>query len=116
MWKYAVRCETRAACCIEWVTMTMAIGLLQLIDQVLDARGGDRVERRARLVHEDDFRLDGDRARDAQALLLAARQAGAGLCQAILDFVPQARRAAGWCTRVSSRSARPRARPCMRGP
>ena len=42
-------------------------------------RGGDRVERRARLVHQDHLGLDGDGAGDAQALLLAAGEAGAGL-------------------------------------
>jgi hypothetical protein len=50
------------------------IALAQLVDQLLDARGGDRVERRAGLVHQDDFGIDGDGARDAQALLLAAGQ------------------------------------------
>ena len=65
--------------------------LPQLVDQFLDLGGGDRVERRARLVHQDDFRRNGDRARDAQALLLAAGQAGAGLRQPVLDLVPQRR-------------------------
>ena len=73
-------CETRAACCIEWVTMTMREVLPQLVDQLLDPGGGDRVERRARLVHQDDFRVDRDRAGDAQPLLLAAGEPGAGLC------------------------------------
>src|SRR5262249_17294237 len=54
-----------------------------------DARGRDRVERRARLVHEDHFRLHGDGARDAQALLLAAREPGAWTGQAGLDLVPE---------------------------
>src|SRR5262245_24237470 len=64
--------------------------LAQLVDQLLDARGRDRVERRARLVHQDDFRRDRDRARDAQALLLAAGKPGAGLREAVLRLVPQA--------------------------
>ena len=40
---------------------------------------------------------DRDRACDAQALLLAARQAGAGFVQPVLHLVPQARLAAGAC-------------------
>ena len=63
------------------------------VDQLLDDRGRDRVERRAGLVHQQDFRLRRDRARDAQALLLAAGQTGAGLLQAVLDLVPQIRSA-----------------------
>ena len=44
---------------------------LDLLHQVLDLRGGDRVQRRARLVHQQHLGLDGDGAGDAQALLLA---------------------------------------------
>ena len=40
----------------------------------------DRVERRARLVHEDHLGLDGDGAGDAQALLLAAGEARRRRC------------------------------------
>src|SRR5215472_7316611 len=65
------------------------VGLAQLIDQVLDARGGDRIERRARLVHEYHLRLHGDGARNAEALLLAPRESGAGAAEAILDLFPQ---------------------------
>ena len=43
----------------------------------------------ARLVHQQHLRLDGDRAGDAQPLLLAAGQAGARLAQPVLDLVPQ---------------------------
>src|SRR5690606_39169384 len=62
----------------------------QLGDQLLDARGGDGIEGRAGLVHEDHLGADGDGAGDAQALLLAAGKAGAGLVEAILDLVPEA--------------------------
>src|SRR4051812_41370999 len=54
------------------------VALLELLDELLDAQRGDGVEGRARLVHEDDLGFDGDRARDAQALLLAAGEADAG--------------------------------------
>ena len=79
-------------------------------------RGGDRVERRARLVHQDHFRADGDGARDAQALLLAAGEAGARLVQAVLDLVPQAGALLQARRTISSSSALSLARPWMRGP
>src|SRR4051812_17260861 len=44
--------------------------VLQLEDEILDRTGRDRVERRTGLVHQDHLRLDGDRTRDAQTLLL----------------------------------------------
>ncbi len=113
----AVRCETRAACCIEWVTMTIVKLVAQLVDQFLDLGGRDRIERRAGLVHQDDFRADGNGARDAQTLLLAARKTGARLLQAILHLVPQDQR---FCRLVSTICVelrlRLRASPWMRGP
>src|SRR5919197_3701686 len=63
---------------------------LELVDELLDLQRGDRVERREGLVHEDDVGLDRDRTGDAQALLLAARQADPGLAQPVLDLIPQA--------------------------
>src|SRR5690606_13805191 len=39
---------------------------LELQDQLLDLRGGDRIERGARLVHEHDLGLHRDRACDAE--------------------------------------------------
>src|SRR5581483_12265077 len=45
---------------------------LQLENQLLDPRRRDGVEGRAWLVHQQHLRLDGQGARDAQALLLAA--------------------------------------------
>ena len=65
------------------------VAAAQLVDQLLDLGGGDRVERRARLVHQDDFGIDRDRAGDAQPLLLAARQRGAAVAEPVLDLVPQ---------------------------
>src|SRR3954454_19964319 len=59
--------------------------LLELGDEVLDGQRRDRVERRGGLVHEQDLGLDRRGAGDAQALLLAAGEAGAGLAQAVLD-------------------------------
>ena len=51
----------------------------------------DRVDRRARLVHEDDVGLGGDAARDAEPLLLPAREGDAGLAELVLDLVPERR-------------------------
>src|SRR4051812_37126735 len=62
--------------------------LSQLEHQVLDPPGGDRVEGRAGLVHEDHVGLGGQRASDAQSLLLATGHAeGVGL-EPVLDLVP----------------------------
>src|SRR3954452_13706726 len=66
------------------------VALLELGDELLDTKRRDRVQRRARLVHEDHLGLDRDGAGDAQALLLAARQADARLREAVLDLLPQA--------------------------
>src|ERR1043165_4441234 len=67
------------------------VGLLQIPDQLLDLRRGDRIERRGRLVHQQDLRIDRQRAGDAQPLLLAARERERRLVQAVLHLVPQRR-------------------------
>ena len=79
----------REACCMLWVTIAIVKLLLQLPDQVLDRERRNRVERRAGLVHQQHLGLDRDRAGDAEALLLAAGEAGAGLVEAVLDLVPE---------------------------
>ena len=53
--------------------------------------GRDRVERRARLVHQDHVGLDREAARDAQPLLLPARERVRRLLELVLDLVPRAR-------------------------
>ena len=64
----------------------------QLENQVLDLGSGDGIEGRGGLVHQQDFRVDGQGAGDAEALLLAAGEAGAGfLLQIVLDLVPERR-------------------------
>src|SRR5580704_10818468 len=52
-----------------------AIVRFKLGDQLFDALGGDRVERRGWLVEQQDFGPDGDRPGNAQALLLTAGEA-----------------------------------------
>ena len=58
-------------------------------DHVLDFRRGDRVEGGGGLVEEEDFRLGGQGAGDAQALLLAAGELDGRLVQPVFDFVPE---------------------------
>src|SRR3954471_4337776 len=65
--------------------------LLELEHELLDLQRGDRVERRRGLVHDDHLGLHGDRPGDAQALLLAAAEADAGLAEAVLDLLPESR-------------------------
>jgi hypothetical protein len=48
--------------------------ILQAHELVLHLAADQRVERRERLVEEPELRLDGERAGDADALLLAAGQ------------------------------------------
>ena len=62
--------------------MTMVQLLLSWKMQVFDLRGGDGIERGAGLVEQEHFRVDGQGARDAQALLLAAGEAVGGLVAA----------------------------------
>ena len=57
-------------------------------DEVLDLGGGDRIERRAGLVHQQDVGLDRKGAGDAQPLLLTSRKAQGALMEPILDDVP----------------------------
>src|SRR5207302_2652234 len=60
-----------------------------LVDELLDALGRDRVERRGGLVKEQDLGLDRDRARDAEALLLTARETEPALLELVLDLIPE---------------------------
>src|SRR6185437_2800742 len=61
----------------------------QFIDQLLDLGGRDRIERRARLVEQDDLGAGRHGARDAQTLLLSAGERQARLAQLVLDLAPQ---------------------------
>jgi len=65
------------------------VPLLQFLHQLLDPMGRDWVERRARLVHQQHRRFGSDRARDTEALLLAAGQGEAAGIQLVLNLVPQ---------------------------
>ena len=83
--------ETRAACCMLCVTITIVKSLLELVQQLLDPLGALRVERRGRLVEQDH-------------LGLAARWCAR--CRAAAAARPRAR--SRW--RAAGPSPRPRAR------
>ena len=63
--------------------------LLELADQFLNFRRGDRIEGGTGFVHQDDLRFHGERARDAEPLLLAAGQSVAADVQPIFHFLPE---------------------------
>src|SRR5438270_1738056 len=63
--------------------------LFQLPDQLFDFGGRDRVERGARLVHQNDLRFDREGTRDAKPLLLTAGKSVAADVQPVFDFVPE---------------------------
>src|SRR6266568_716393 len=65
------------------------VPLLQLLDQLLDLQGRDRVEGRGRLVHQDHLRLDRDGPGDAEPLLLAAGEFHGVRPQPVLHLVPE---------------------------
>ena len=58
--------------------------------QVFHDTSGDRVEGAAGLVEQEDFGFERQGARQAQALLLAAREGESGGVEAVFHFVPQA--------------------------
>ena len=70
-----------------------AVVVFQLCDQFLDALGRERVQRRRRLVEQQDLRLHRDGACNAQPLLLPAREAEPALPELVLDLVPECRTA-----------------------
>src|ERR1041385_1006930 len=51
------------------------IGVSKLVDELLDARRRDGIERGTRLVHEENLRFERNGTRNAQPLLLAAGEA-----------------------------------------
>ena len=94
---------------------------LQLVDQLLDLQRADRVERGGRLVEQDHLRPHRDGARDAQPLLLAARQAHRRAGRAGPSPRPTARRGSATIRRArpsptwtAARAASRRRRCCRR--
>ena len=80
---------TRAACCMLWVTMTIVHWSFNADQQIFDLGGGDRIERRAGLVEQQHFRIHGQRARNAEPLLLAAGERVGRFVQFVLHLIPQ---------------------------
>src|SRR5579863_2427570 len=66
------------------------IPLFELEDQLFNFSRRNRIERRTGLVHQQNLRLNCQRAGNAQPLLLAAGKAGSGfLVGLVLHFAPQ---------------------------
>src|SRR5579862_2714857 len=63
--------------------------VLKLEDEILDLCRGDGVERGARFVEQQNFRIYRQGAGDAQTLLLAAGESIGRLMQLVLDLFPQ---------------------------
>src|SRR5262249_24626154 len=63
--------------------------VLQVVHQLLDRGRRDGVERGRRLVEQEHLRLDRDRARDAQPLLLAAGERERALLEPVLHLLPE---------------------------
>src|ERR1700682_3084941 len=60
-----------------------------LSNELFDLEGRNWVQRRARLVHQQQRRIDRDGTSDAEPLLLTAGEADGRLVETVLDFVPQ---------------------------
>ena len=67
-----------------------AIVLPNLVNKLFNPRRCNGVKGRAGLVHQDDFGIDRNGARNAQALLLAARKTGAGMVEPVLHLFKEA--------------------------
>ena len=86
-----MRCETRAACCMLWVTMTIVkrsrSSWISSSIFAVEIGSSAEVGSSSRMISGPN----GDRARDAQALLLAARERQGARVELVLDLVPQRR-------------------------
>ena len=65
------------------------VALLELEQGLLDLGGRDRIEGRGRLVEQQNVRLVGEGARDAQPLLLAAGKVEGGVVEPVPDLFPE---------------------------
>jgi len=71
------------------LTIAIVYCVFQCLDQFLNFCRGNRIQRRAGLVHQYDLRFDRESAGDAQTLLLATGQSVCVGFQPVFDFVPQ---------------------------
>lgn len=60
----------------------------QSVDQVLDFASGDRIERRTRLIEQQNLGVAGNRPGDAQPLLLPPRETQPRFTEPVLDLLP----------------------------
>src|SRR5262245_60444793 len=67
--------------------------VFQNSNQLLDLGGGDWIESRTGLIHEHDFGLHRERARDAKALLLTTGKPKRATVEPIFHFFPKSSRA-----------------------
>ena len=63
--------------------------IFDLDEELFDFGGADGIESGARLVDEEHFGFDGEAARDAEALLLAAGEFIGALVEMVFDFIPE---------------------------
>src|SRR6185295_5321857 len=65
--------------------------LAKVRNQLFNLLSRDRIKRRRGLVHQHDLGFNRQRARDANSLLLTARQPQGGIFQSVLYFIPYRR-------------------------
>src|SRR3978361_2261727 len=93
MLKKAVSSETRAACCMLWVTMTIVYSAFSswIRSSTAEVEIGSREEHGSAI--SSNSRPAARAAGDAEALLLATGEAHPRLVQSVLHLVPQVRTA-----------------------
>ena len=69
--------------------MTMVVRFLRSTRSSSIFGGADGIQRGTRLIEKQDFRFNGQGARDAQTLLLSAGKVVGGFVELILHFLPQ---------------------------
>ena len=62
--------------------------ILETKHQLLDLGGGNRIQGRARFIQKQNFRIDSQRARNTEPLLLAAGERIRRIVQLVLHFIP----------------------------
>jgi hypothetical protein len=110
--KNAVMSAIRAACCMLCVTITIVYSRFSSCMRSSIRVVEIGIEGGGRLVHEEDVRLDSETARDAEPLLLSAREAERALVEPVLDLVPER----GLLKARSTRPSRSSVIPSTRGP
>ena len=86
-----MKSATRAACCMLWVTITMVHCSFSpnISSSILAVAIGSSAEHGS--SKQQHFGIDGQRPRDAQALLLSARKCVRRFVKLVLHFIPKRR-------------------------